>query len=154
MLAKFDVKEKKIGENIYYVRALPPFPALSLLGDIQAVLTTALKDTTHREGDSDVLSTTIDFGNFIANMGNNLNGEVLIKFSNRLLDSDYVSVKKKTSSGEYETIRLSEEVIDSIFTANIMELLELLYFVLEVNYGDFFALMPNLSGRLKRQANV
>ena len=154
MLAKFDVKEKKIGEHTYYVRPFPPFPSTALLGDIQAVITTAMKDSTSGVNTStqDLLDAQVNLGNLIAGLGQNLNGEVLVKFSHRLLDSDYVSVKFKNTAGETETVRLTEEVINQLFTANLTEMLKLLYFIIEVNYGDFFALVPNLSGFLGSMA--
>lgn len=156
MLAKFDVKEKKIGEHTYYVRPLPPFPAQALLGDMQAVITTAMKNSTANVDThvQDLLDAQINVGNIIAGIGQNLKGDVLVKFSHRLLDSDYVSVRVKNANGETETVRMTEEVIDQLFTANLTEMLKLLYFIIEVNYGDFFALTPNLSGFLKNAVKM
>ena len=76
-------------------------------------------------------------------MGESFNGEVLAQFSERLLDAEYISVKIK---GEEEAVMLTEDVINELFTGKLVELLKLEKFIIEVNFGDFFALIPNLSG--------
>ena len=143
-----NIKEKQIGDNIYYVRAFPPLVALGLLGDLQAVVTTSLKDNDIK-ADEKEQNKKIDIGKFIAGIGQNLKGETLVTFANRLLTPEYVSVKLKD---EEEPQRLDKNIQGIIFTGNIKEMLDVMYFVIEVNFGDFFASM-GLGGFVMKALN-
>ena len=146
--AKFEVKNRKIGANTFYVRAFPPLQGLKLSGDLQKAITAALKGGLTSNGEMEdmkeaLLGAQINVGAILAQLGESFNGEVLAQFSERLLDAEYVSVKIK---GEEEAIMLTEDVINELFTGKLVELLKLEKFIIEVNFGDFFALIPNLSG--------
>nr|DAL54563.1 MAG TPA_asm: tail assembly chaperone protein [Caudoviricetes sp.] len=146
--AKFEVKNRKIGANTFYVRAFPPLQGLKLYGDLQKAITAALKGGLTSNGETEdmkeaLLGAQINVGAILAQLGESFNGEVLTQFSERLLDAEYVSVKIK---GEEEAIMLTEDVINELFTGKLVELLKLEKFIIEVNFGDFFALIPNLSG--------
>ena len=146
--AKFEVKNRKIGANTFYVRAFPPLQGLKLYGDLQKAITAALKGGLTSNGETEdmkeaLLGAQINVGAILAQLGESFNGEVLAQFSARLLDAEYVSVKIK---GEEEAIMLTEDVINELFTGKLVELLKLEKFIIEVNFGDFFALIPNLSG--------
>lgn len=146
--AKFEVKNRKIGANTFYVRAFPPLQGLKLYGDLQKAITAALKGGLTSDSETEdmkeaLLGAQINIGAILAQLGESFNGEVLAQFSERLLDAEYVSVKIK---GEEEAIMLTEDVINELFTGKLVELLKLEKFIVEVNFGDFFALIPNLSG--------
>lgn len=146
--AKFEVKNRKIGANTFYVRAFPPLQGLKLYGDLQKAITAALKGGLTSDSETEdmkevLLGAQINIGAILAQLGESFNGEVLAQFSERLLDAEYVSVKIK---GEEEAIMLTEDVINELFTGKLVELLKLEKFIIEVNFGDFFALIPNLSG--------
>lgn len=146
--AKFEVKNRKIGANTFYVRAFPPLQGLKLYGDLQKAITAALKGGLTSNGETEdmkeaLLGAQINVGAILAQLGESFNGEVLAQFSERLLDAEYISVKIK---GEEEAIMLTEDVINELFTGKLVELLKLEKFIIEVNFGDFFALIPNLSG--------
>lgn len=146
--AKYEVKNRKIGVNTFYVRAFPPLQGLKLYGDLQKAITAALKGGLTSNGETEdmkevLLGAQINIGAILAQLGESFNGEVLAQFSERLLDAEYVSVKIK---GEEEAIMLTEDVINELFTGKLVELLKLEKFIIEVNFGDFFALIPNLSG--------
>ncbi len=153
--AKFEVKNRKIGANTFYVRAFPPLQGLKLYGDLQKAITAALKGGLTSNGETEdmkeaLLGAQINIGAILAQLGESFNGEVLAQFSERLLDAEYISVKIK---GEEEAIMLTEDVINELFTGKLVELLKLEKFIIEVNFGDFFALIPNLSGFRKMLAN-
>jgi hypothetical protein len=146
--AKFEVKNRKIGANTFYVRAFPALEGLKLYGDLQKAVTAALKGGLTSNGETEdmkeaLLGAQINIGAILAQLGESFNGEVLAQFSERLLDAEYVSVKIK---GETEAVMLTEDVINELFTGNLVEMLKLEKFIIEVNFGDFFALIPNLSG--------
>ncbi len=146
--AKFEVKNRKIGANTFYVRAFPPLQGLKLYGDLQKAITAALKGGLTSNGETEnmkeaLLGAQINIGAILAQLGESFNGEVLAQFSERLLDAEYISVKIK---GEEEAVMLTEDVINELFTGKLVDMLKLEKFIIEVNFGDFFALIPNLSG--------
>lgn len=51
--AKFEVKNRKIGANTFYVRALPPLQGLKLYGDLQKAITAALKGGLTSNGETE-----------------------------------------------------------------------------------------------------
>ena len=153
--AKFEVKNRKIGANTFYVRAFPPLQGLKLYGDLQRAVTSALKGGLTPNGESEdmkeaLLGAQINVGAILAQLGESFNGEVLAQFSERLLDAEYVSVKIK---GEEEAVMLTEDVINELFTGKLVDMLKLEKFIIEVNFGDFFDLIPNLSGFREMLAN-
>lgn len=153
--AKFEVKNRKIGANTFYVRAFPPLQGLKLYGDLQKAITAALKGSLTSNSETEdmkeaLLGAQINVGAILAQLGESFNGEVLAQFSERLLDAEYVSVKIK---GEEEAIMLTEDVINELFTGKLVDMLKLEKFIIEVNFGDFFDLIPNLSGFREMLAN-
>lgn len=153
--AKFEVKNRKIGANTFYVRAFPPLQGLKLYGDLQKAITAALKGGLTSNGEMEdmkeaLLGAQINVGAILAQLGESFNGEVLAQFSERLLDAEYVSVKIK---GEEEAVMLTEDVINELFTGKLVDMLKLEKFIIEVNFGDFFDLIPNLSGFREMLAN-
>lgn len=151
-LASFEVKEKKIGDNTFYVRPFPVLQALELLGDLQAVFTTGLekfdvKDDAQKDGaPKSFLEKNVTLGAAIAGIGENLKGPALVGFAKRLLDPEYVSVKR---AGAAEPVRLTTDVYNNIFSGRLKQLIELLYFiVIDVNFADFFELVPSHIGSL------
>ena len=156
--AKFEVKNRKIGANTFYVRAFPPLQGLKLYGDLQKAITAALKGGLTSDGETEnvkeaLLGAQINIGAILAQLGESFNGEVLAQFSERLLDAEYVSVKIKGEEKAYSQVitgavggAAGEDVMNELFTGKLVELLKLEKFIIEVNFGDFFALIPNLSG--------
>ncbi len=145
-LANIDVKSKEISGNVYYVRAMPPLKALELLGDLQAVITTGMKgsgSTADSEKGKSILDRNIDFGTVIAGVGDKLRGPVLASFANRIIDGEYVSVKRST---DMEPVRVDISVFNNLFTGKLKQLFQVIYFVLEVNFADFFEDAPSLTG--------
>lgn len=153
--AKFEVKNRKIGAHTFYVRALPPLQGLKLYGDLQKAITAALKGGLTSNSETEdmkeaLLGAQINIGAILAQLGESFNGEVLTQFSERLLDAEYVSVKIK---GEEEAVMLTEDVVNELFTGKLVDMLKLEKFIIEVNFGDFFDLIPNLSGFREMLAN-
>ncbi len=138
-----EVKKKEIGGHTYFVRPMQPWLALELLGDLQSVITGALGKSA--ENTEDAANPNINLGEMIAGIGGNLRGAELIKYADRILNKTYVSVEIVTERGT-DVVPLDKNYQEEMFTGHIMNMLELMWFVLEVNYKDFFGLAPNLSG--------
>lgn len=154
-LANVDVKEKEIGGNTYYVRPFAPFKSLELLGDLQAVITSSFGSAvgTQGEGEEDggksitsMLEQNIDVGAIIAGIGKNLKGPALVSFANRIIDKEYVSIKRSTDESP---VKFDKNISDNVFSGRLTSMFALMHFVLEVNYADFFENIPDLTGLLQ-----
>lgn len=141
----YEMQSREIGANKYFVRPFPPLEALSLLGDLQAVVTSSLGSAGLEQGDENLLDKDINLGKLIAGIGGNLKGPVLVGFADRILKKDYVSVQRLTDDSP---VRLDRNVFDEVFAGRVSDMLQVMYFVLEVNYSDFFEHLPSLSGVL------
>lgn len=139
-----EIKEKMIGDNTYYVRAMNPFEALKLLGDLQRVITTSLGNAA--EGEGEFLDKEVNMGAIVAGIGNKLDGETLMMFADRLIKPEYVSVRM---AGESEPSRLNKVKAEEIFTGKIKDMITLMFFIIEVNYSDFFDLAQNAFGNMQ-----
>ena len=141
-------KSREIGSNTYFVREFPPLEALKLLGDLQAVVTSSL-GSVGLEGDEPLLEKDINLGKLIAGIGGRLDGPTLVGFADRILKKDYVSVLRESDD---TPVRLDRNVFDEVFSGRVSDMLQVMYFVLEVNYSDFFEHLPSLSGVLTKVA--
>lgn len=156
-LANYDLKEKEIGGNTFYVRPFAPLIALELLGDLQAVVTTSLEKVEVRDVPNvavddgkqqkkSLFDKDISLGAAIAGIGQNLKGPMLVKFATRILNPEYVSVKL---DGKTEAVKLTPAIYNNIFAGRLKDLIELLWFIIvDVNYADFFESTPSLTGLL------
>ncbi|MBR2140288.1 MAG: hypothetical protein IJ963_05445 [Phascolarctobacterium sp.] len=144
-----ELKSREIGSNKYYVREFPPLEALKLLGDLQAVVTSSLGSVGIEQDDKPLLEKDINVGSVIAGIGGKLDGATLVGFADRILKKDYVSVQRESDD---TPVRLDRNVFDEVFAGRVSEMLQVMYFVLEVNYSDFFGYLPSLSGVLTKLA--
>lgn len=139
-MLKINIQSKQIGEHTFYARPFNPMMALSLLGDLQTVVTSSLNLSETEEGKTDV-----NLGSLIAGIGSKLNGPALLGFADRILNPDYVSVDIITDRGK-DTVKLDKLRQEELFTGHMKDMLVLMWFVLEVNYSDFFDLLPSVPG--------
>lgn len=143
-----NIKEKEINGNMYYVRPFPPLEALGLLGDLQVIVSSGIGKAVDEDGNNtNVLDKNINVGAVIAGIGQNLKGSKLVEMAQRIVNQDYVSVKCVDAD---DAVRLDKKVFNNLFTGQLKTLFKVMYFVLEVNYADFFEDVPDLTGLLKK----
>lgn len=139
------------GSNKFYIRPIPPFEAITLLGNIQKLIgpsigkvIAAIFSGEKAEGQS-LLNRKID-GNMIAGafqeLAQYVDGPKLQTITRDILNPQYISV----SIGGREAIRLEEGTANEVFTGNIGGIFLLIGKVLEVTYGDFFGKVASLTG--------
>lgn len=137
-MLEINVQEREIGGHKYYARPFPPLMATDLMGDLQTVLTTAASQK--NDGNVDLSIAAI-----ICGVGKNLNGKALVGFAERILNKNYVSVEIETNRGA-DVVQLDKNMQEELFTGHIELMLQVMWFILEVNYGDFFGWVLNLLG--------
>ena len=144
-----------LGECEFSIAPLDPFTALKMLGDLQKLILPALgKGIGGAAGKFDMNADVADLigsGNLdalsdaIGQVSLSLDGDTLTRYSRALLLSGKVSVSISGSDPE----RLSEGLINKIFTQNLSAMFKLIAKVIQVNYGDFFTLSAGLFGKAK-----
>lgn len=143
-----NIKEKEINGTTYYVRPFPPLEALGLLGDLQVIVSSGISKAVDEDrNNTNILDMNINLGSVIAGIGQNLKGSKLVEMAQRILHENYVSVKCADAK---EPVRLDKTMFNKLFSGQLKTLFKVMYFVLEVNYADFFEDVPDLTGLLKK----
>ncbi len=143
-----------IGENKYYVQNIPPFKALKVLGDLQKLVSPIIAEvgdsvTGVEDGflNNDVMSLGV-IGKVLKGAFTSLykyvDGDTLERTLKLLLDPNYIAVEING-----RPTALNEEVATQVFNGNIMEMLELAWEVVQINYSDVFTMAATRFGSLK-----
>lgn len=141
----------EIGENTFSVRPMNPFAALNILGDLQKIIIpvignlAAIIDSNTKldkiTSVSDLLGAGIDFskiGQALSNASNEIDGQTICKLAQKLITKELISVEFMDGTQS----KMDDEAVIKAFTGKMSEMLQLIWKIAEVNYSDFFTLMP------------
>ncbi len=145
--------ERSIGGHLFFIRPIPPFEAIALMGEMQRLIGPAAGRMIasifggHRVGtgllDREINGTLLAEG--FESLAQHVNGSNLQAVIRAILNPQYISVR---ISGTSQPVRLEDGTVNQLFTANLGDLMSLVGAVLEVTYGDFFGKLAALSGSL------
>lgn len=125
----------KQGEYEFAIRNFDPFLGLEVLGELQKVLVPALggaaNGMTKTEGQGEVIAA---IGGILTALSTSVSGKVLRQSAELLLDSEYVSVKKK---GEKSFVPADRDNLAVIYWGRPFDMVALCVKVFEVNFMDF-----------------
>lgn len=150
-----DPKLVEIGVNTFGIKPMDPFTALAVLGDLQKVILPVIgnlatvidKDVKKVEAkETDSLDQNIDLskiGPALSLASNHLDGQTIAKLAKKLITKELVTVEFEDGSQS----RMDDNAVAKAFTGNMAEMLQLIWKIVEVNYGDFFSLMPKNFGQ-------
>ena len=132
--------EYKMGETTFYIHIMPPLLAMKVLGEVQKTLAPILGGVTKevsKKGDEQadglaVIGSAI--GEALCRMPEHLDGEQLEKLCKLLLNGEYIGV---STDGMKDPEKMSERILNEVFTGRPLDILALMYKVFEVNYLDF-----------------
>lgn len=139
------------GDYTFYIRPMDPFKALDLLGDLQKAflpaLGAAMGKVQQAGGDAEVsmsglLSREMDINKGLSSLSEAINGVKLTDFLQRILNTDYISYSRNSEAAK----RLDKSALMSIYQGNLSGMFALAWKVLQVNYADFFTIIPGLTG--------
>lgn len=148
----------KLGADTFYIQMLPPFEAMRTLAVVQKVLLPGLGGMISGVNKS-TLDTDVKEGIFpmlvraLMEMSATLSEKEMDQIREKLLNPEYVAVQMK---GDSSPQKLTEPVIDEIFTGRPIDLILLMVHIFQVNYLDFSRLsgLPSgfiaAAGELKR----
>lgn len=154
------VKEFELDGVKFYIRAMNPFEALKLQGDLAKLISPIIgkvgkafsqgKSETEKVSISSILES--DFSGGLEGVFNaiaeNIDGDKLAVYMRRILEPRYVAYQTVTMDNPKQ---LDESCYMEVFSGNLSGMYLLAWEVLKHNFGDFFSRFSSLSGIAKAQ---
>ena len=134
---RFDRKSFQLGEETFFVQLIPPRESLKAWTEIQKVLLPALSGALEganikaEEESEKWLNVVITA---FQTLPYTLDADKMDKLYSYILNPEYVAVQRQTDKSP---IRLTEDIIDEIFTGRTFDLFVLMAKIVQVNYLDF-----------------
>lgn len=125
--------EVAIGDYVFFIRKLPPFEALKVLGTLQKSFLAPLVSVMKASASGADMASPDAYAAAIRDLSANLDGDQMVKLAKLLLNAEYISVKFPESDAP---VKLGEGQIN-MSLGGVAELLELCMEVVKVNYMDF-----------------
>lgn len=134
---RFNRKSFKLGEDTFFVQLIPPKESMKAWTEIQKILLPAISGALEgmaleTETEQDKWVNT--FFSAFQTLPYTLDAESTEKLYSYLLNPEYIAVQRKEDK---TPIRLSEDVVDEIFTGRTFDLFFLMAKVIQINYMDF-----------------
>ena len=134
---RFNRKSFQLGEDTFFVQLIPPKESIKAWTEVQKVLLPALSGA--MEGMN--ISAEDEKGKWVNVVASafqtlpyTLDADKVEKLYSYLLNPEYVAVQRKEDK---TPIRLTEDLIDEIFTGRTFDLFFLMAKVVQINYLDF-----------------
>ena len=177
-MKQFNIQEKRIGENTYYLR---PFPAMygavisgklasvvaPIIGElgpaIGAVAKSGTKPNAEKESDADgkldlgsIDISNLEIDDVLPAIGaalSHLDGDKIESLIRDLLiNGGNVSVCGSDTDGD--TLVLNQDLVNEIFCGELQDMLLLCYEVIRMNYKGFFKKLADQFGGLRETTQV
>lgn len=150
------------GDYTFYIRPMDPFKALPLLGDLQKLVFPVIGSAFGTlDGEevkklrskneitfADVMGLNIDIKSAFMQAATSMNGVLLLNLMQTILNTDYISYEYQG-----DTKKIDKAALQSIYNGNLSGMFALAWKVLEVNYKDFFTMLPTQFGKVKENQN-
>lgn len=132
-------KEVTIGETTFFVEKFPAMLQIKIFGDLQKTLLPsfgkALSGLTADDG-ADKSGLENQFIDGIRELSQQLDGDSLTKLTETLLRSEYIAFQRDNHNNGNDT-KLTKDKMNVAFE-DMGEIVELLIFVLQLNFAPFF----------------
>lgn len=134
---RFNRKSFQLGEDTFFVQLIPPKESIKAWTEVQKVLLPALSGAMEGMNIS-AEDEKEKWVNVVASafqtLPYTLDADKVEKLYSYLLNPEYVAVQRKEDK---TPIRLTEDLIDEIFTGRTFDLFFLMAKVVQINYLDF-----------------
>jgi len=150
-----DRKDVVVGEYTYHIMPWAPFKAAKNLGTLQKYILPVvgkLADGVAHNPDVLEMDTNTDMGSIMScldgtfqEIANRLDENAIDALLKMILDSEYISVDDPATG---KPAKLTEPVLNRLFTGNIADMFVLAAEVIKVNYSDFFTIFGSRFGNL------
>jgi hypothetical protein len=134
---RFNRKSFKLGEDTFFVQLIPPKESMKAWTEIQKILLPAISGALEgmaleTETEQDKWVNT--FFSAFQTLPYTLDADKVDRLYSYLLNPEYIAVQRKEDK---TPIRLSEDIIDEIFTGRTFDLFFLMAKIVQFNYLDF-----------------
>ena len=134
---RFNRKSFQLGEDTFFIQLIPPKESMKAWTEIQKILMPAISGAMEgakltAETEQEKWFNTV--ASALQTLPFTLDADKMERLYAYLLNPEYVAVQRKTDK---TPIRLSEDIIDEIFTGRTFDLFFLMAKVVQVNYMDF-----------------
>ena len=134
---RFNRKSFQLGEDTFFIQLIPPKESIKAWTEVQKVLLPALSGAMEGMNIS-AENEKEKWVNVVASafqtLPYTLDADKVEKLYSYLLNPEYIAVQRKEDK---TPIRLSEDIVDEIFTGRTFDLFVLMAKVVQVNYLDF-----------------
>ena len=134
---RFNRTSFTLGEDTFFVQLIPPKESIKAWTEVQKILLPALSGAMEGMNIS-AENEKEKWVNVVASafqtLPYTLDADKVEKLYSYLLNPDYIAVQRKEDK---TPIRLSEDIIDEIFTGRTFDLFVLMAKIVQVNYLDF-----------------
>lgn len=128
-------KEVTLGDNTFWLMAMPPFKAIAVKAKVAKAFLAPLTKIIKPNSDGGVALSVENIAIALSESDPDLIESVM----RDLLNGEYIAISVKGA----EPKRLEQGHINQVFTGNLSEMYQLAYEVIKVNYGDFLDLLAN-----------
>lgn len=140
-MKRMDVTEKRIGENVFYLKPFPAFTAANISGELAALITPMVSGLAPLLGGkataADIMSVELeDAAPAITGAFSSLSGDKVERLMRKLLiDNKNISVDNPENG---RTEILSMDLANEIFCGEVQDMFLLCFEVIKINFGGFF----------------
>lgn len=153
-MKQFEPKQKKIGENTFYIFPFPAFKAANLSGEIVSLIAPLVASLGGTLGNAEnpIDVDLADAAPTIAEAFSSLSGDKLERLLKKLLtENKNIAVDVE---GEDDPVRLTDDLVNEIFCGETQDMFMLAFEVIKLNYSGFFEKISARSGSVLEKAKV
>lgn len=140
-MKRMDVTEKRIGENVFYLKPFPAFTAANISGELAALITPMVSGLAPLFGGNataaDIMSVELeDAAPAITGAFSSLSGDKVERLMKKLLIENRNISVDNPENGKTEI--LSMDLANEIFCGEVQDMFLLCFEVIKINFGGFF----------------
>ena len=134
---RFNRKSFQLGEDVFFIQLIPPKESLKAWTEVQKVVLPAISGALEgvniqAENEKDKWLNVV--ASAFQTLPFTLDADKMDKLYAYLLNPEYIAVQRKEDKSP---IRLTEDMVDEIFTGRTFDLFFLMAKIVQVNYLDF-----------------
>ena len=145
-----EVRNRQLGENIFYIQTLPAFTAANISGEMFAIILPAIASIAPILGMETESLLDIDSevaANALAKGASGIGGDKVERLLKMLLvQSSNISFEPVGADKSVQPQILTEDMANNIFRGDIQDMFILAFDVIKSNYGRFFEKLDSLFG--------
>lgn len=142
-MADFQPVRKEIGGYTFYIRPMAAMKCAAMSGELAAVVVPLMAALLPMVGGDVQDINLVEAAPAIAGAFSNLSGEKLQKLMYKLLVEDRTI---GVEGPDLKATMLDEQTLDKVFAGNAQNMFVLAFYVINTNFGDFFATLGTQYG--------